>query len=208
MRILVVDDSKFQQAATRATLKKEGQEEVLLAGSVDEALGLLAGEEKMDLILLDIEMPEVNGIEGCRRIKADEDLRDIPVIMITGRDDTDSLKAAFEAGAMDFIPKTASPVEVGARVRSALQLKKEMDRRKAKERELLDLTQKLTSANQMLRDLAVVDPLTQIPNRRYFDEVLGRDWRRAKRDQRPVALIMIDIDHFKQYNDAYGHSEG
>jgi diguanylate cyclase (GGDEF)-like protein len=153
-------------------------------------------------------MPEISGIEACRMIRNFPQLADIPIIMITAKDDLASLTEAFEAGAMDYLVKPVNRIELAARIRSALSLKDERDRRKAREQDLLELTQKLAAANQMLRRLSVVDSLTGIANRRYFDEVLLQEWRRGRREQQPLSLIMIDIDRFKSYNDHLGHLQG
>jgi len=208
VRILVVDDSELHRVTLEAILRKEGHQDLLLAETAAEALGLLHEDPEVDLILLDIMMPVISGIEACRMIGKFPQLADIPIIMITAKDDLASLTEAFEAGAMDYLVKPVNRIELGARIRSALSLKDERDRRKAREQDLLELTQKLAAANQMLRRLSVVDSLTGIANRRYFEEVLDQEWRRGRREQQPLSLVMIDIDHFKPYNDHLGHQQG
>ena len=143
----------------------------------------------------------MDGIEACRRIKSSERFTDVPVIMVTAEDSPESLQTAFEAGAMDYVKKPVNRVELAARVKSALRLKQETDRRKARERELVELTEKL-------RQLSNMDSLTELSNRRNFDQELARMWRRSQREGGPIALVMIDIDHFKCYNDEYGHVAG
>ncbi len=208
MSILVVDDSETQRNAMADLLREQGHDDVILAASAASALEILNRVRDIDLILLDIIMPDIDGIEACRRIKRRSSLRDIPVIMITSSDETADLTAAFEAGAMDYLIKPPTPVELAVRINSALKLKHERDRRKARENELLDLTRQLAEANSMLRRLAVIDPLTEVANRRYFDQAMVQEWRRSRREGRPLGLIMIDIDFFKNYNDAYGHQAG
>lgn len=209
MSILVVDDSMTQRMALSIMLEEEGYEEVLQAGSGVEALALLEDPKmEIDVILLDVEMPEINGIETCRRIKAHHGLVDIPVLMVTATDDIDVLKEAFAVGALDYIVKPPNEAELGARVGSAMKLKLEIDWRKAREIELLEANQKLNRANRALKNLSMVDALTSIANRRYFDEMLATEWRRAKRSEQTIGLLMIDIDHFKAYNDTYGHPAG
>lgn len=210
MSILVVDDSKFAQAVFDSILREAGYCEVQTVGSAAEAFLFLEKEEgsAVDLILMDIVMPEMNGIEACKRLKADERYRDLPIIIMSGHEEMEHLEAAFRAGASDFITKPANKIELCARVRSALQLKWEMDRRKAREAELLALTQQLAQLNKKLSDLSNIDGLTGIANRRSLEAFLEREWRRAVREDRPFSVIMADIDFFKSYNDTYGHQAG
>lgn len=179
----------------------------MTAHDAAEAFALLeeraspGGEPGVDLILMDIVMPRMDGIEATMRLKADERLRDIPVIMVTVRDEAASLERALEAGAIDYISKPVNRLELCARVRSVLRLKEETDRRKARERELEALTEKL-------EQLSNQDGLTSVGNRRRFDEVYEKEWMRSRRDGLPLSLLMIDIDCFKAYNDTYGHLKG
>jgi adenylate cyclase len=149
MSILIVDDTAMQRQTLAALLTAHGYTDVLVASSATEAFGQLAGASSarhapaIDLILMDIRMPGMDGIAACRRIKAVPELHDIPIIMITSSDDTGDLQLAFDAGAMDYLIKPPNTVELLARVRSALKLKQEMDARKSRERELLDLAQLL-----------------------------------------------------------------
>jgi len=143
MRILVVDDSEDGRDVAEAMLLAAGYKHVCTAGSAAEAfrflaIGGLATQEPslVDLVLLDILMPEIDGIEACARIRNDRRYSDVPIIMVTSLDDTDSLANAFVAGATDYITKPLNRVELLARTRSALKLKSELDRRQAREREL------------------------------------------------------------------------
>jgi diguanylate cyclase (GGDEF)-like protein len=162
----------------------------------------------IDLILMDIVMPDINGIEACRLIKAVEYLQDIPIIMVTASNEIGQLQMAFAVGATDYITKPFNKLELLARVQSALRLKYEIDRRKEREKELLEATRQLAEANWMLQRLSSLDGLTGVANRRRFDEVLEQEWRRALRNKTPLSLIFIDIDFFKVYNDTYGHLMG
>jgi PleD family two-component response regulator len=144
MRILVVDDSEDERDLADAILRAAGYEHVNAVNSAAEAFQFLAiGESAkrepspVDLVLLDILMPGMDGIEACARIRGDERYADVPVIMVTRLSDLDSLANAFVAGATDYITKPVNRVELVARARSALKLKAELDRRRARERELL-----------------------------------------------------------------------
>ncbi len=212
----MVDDSKVAAAVLASIFKKQGLANVFTANSAAEALRILGADqpealesqEEYDLIMLDIVMPDMDGIQTCSAIKSVERLRDVPVIMTTGLTDFESLRQAFEAGAMDFLTKPINEVELMARVRSALALKAEIDERKAHEKKLLEITARLSAANKELRRLSSLDGLTGLANRRLFDNTLEKEWRRGLRQQTRLAIVMMDIDHFKLYNDHYGHLAG
>ena len=164
MSILIVDDSSDQQTLLRAILGKAGHTDLLSADSATNAYNLLNLNgtdlsERVDLILMDILMPDQNGVEACRQIKSRAHLRDIPVIMVTAKSDASNLEAAFAAGAIDYITKPVNSVVLLARVSSALTLKQEMDCRKARERELQRSNEEL---QQALREVKVLRGLIPI----------------------------------------------
>jgi len=214
--ILAVDDSRLALTSLEDTFAQQGLTRVTSARSAVEALTILGvgkaveirEDDGFDLIILDIVMPDMDGIKACKLIKNVDRLKDIPIIIVTGRTDYDSLAEAFQAGAMDYITKPIHAVELMARVRSALTLKAEVDRRKAREQELIEMASRLSQANKELKRLSSLDGLTGVANRRLFDVTLEREWLRSMRQKRSLALIMMDIDFFKLYNDHYGHQAG
>jgi len=215
MGILIVDDRPDNTLLLKTVLESAGYEQLTIVESALEAFDLLnldndpeATPLHVDLILMDIMMPDVDGIEACRRIKACERLRNIPIIMVTAQDESQTLEAAFAAGALDYITKPTDMVELLARVRSALTLKAEMDQRVLRELELLEMTRRLGEANAMLERLTWLDGLTGIANRRRFDQFLDLEWRRALRDGEWLSVVLMDIDYFKSFNDRYGHIAG
>jgi diguanylate cyclase (GGDEF)-like protein len=147
----------------------------------------LARESAPDLILLDAEMPGMSGFELLKTLKAQSSLADVPVIFITSHIEAGFEVSALDMGAADFIAKPLKSSRVLARVRTQLRVKHMADE---------------------LRRNATTDALTGVANRRQFDESLEREWLRARRSGDPVALLMIDVDHFKLYNDLYGHPKG
>jgi diguanylate cyclase (GGDEF)-like protein len=140
-----------------------------------------------DLILLDVEMPGLDGFEVCRRLKADPRTARIPIIFLTARDAMSDETLGFDVGGVDYIAKPIRPAIIRARVRTHLELKQ---------------------ARDLLDRLASIDALTGIANRRGFDSALDLEWRRAIRRRRWISVAIADVDHFKQFNDAYGHLKG
>ena len=165
MRTLVIDDSLDMRNLIQSILTTKGQTEVLTAESARDAFRHLAiedhesGDVAIDLILMDIMMSDMDGIRACQRIKAVERLREIPIIMVTGRTDSEDLRAAFAAGAMDYITKPLNSVELLARVSSALALKRAIDIRKARERELVERHQQLEQALKEVKVLRGLIPI-------------------------------------------------
>jgi len=152
MKILLVDDSPDARLLLHKILRQAGYRDTLSASSAPDAFKHLdlehagAGAKEIDLIMMDVRMPEIDGVEACRRIKEVEALHDIPIIMITVRSQQEVLRAAFEAGAMDYIKKPFEEVELLARVKAALRLKQEIDARKNWERELTKTISELDAA--------------------------------------------------------------
>jgi len=182
--VLVVDDSPQMLEALCELLEEE--HDTIIATSGAEALQL-ARTENPDLILLDVVMPDVDGYTVCARLKEDPSLREIPVIFLTGRSHGQDEARGLEQGAIDYISKPINPPVVRARVRNHMELKRSRD---------------------ALKGLSFLDALTGVANRRSFDLTLETEWQRSMRSQRPLSLIMVDVDHFKLYNDHLGHRAG
>ncbi len=210
MPILIVDDSVVIRKTLTILLRKAGYEELVSLSSAAEARSYLEAQKEgeVELVLLDFQMPDETGLELLTQLKRDTRFRDIPFIMITAEKEETILEQAFSAGATDYISKPLRPIELAARVRSALNLSAEMNRRRTREKELVEITTQLKDANRKLEAISRLDGLTGVANRRMFDEKLQKEWRRCARSGRPLSIIMIDIDHFKGFNDYYGHLEG
>jgi diguanylate cyclase (GGDEF)-like protein len=183
-RLLVVDDQPVNVQALYQVFAADHQ--VLMATSGLQALAVCR-DKLPDLVLLDVVMPGMDGYETCRQLKADPQTRDIPVIFVTSHNDVASEVQGLAAGAVDFISKPINPGIVRARVKTHVTLKHQSD---------------------YLRQLAFVDGLTGVANRRYFDERLISETRRAARNGSSQSLVILDVDYFKNFNDHYGHQAG
>jgi diguanylate cyclase (GGDEF)-like protein len=183
-RLLIVDDQPANIQALHRVFAGDCQ--VLMATDGTTALQLCR-ERQPDLVLLDVQMPGMDGHELCAELKADALLRAIPVIFVTAQDRPEDETRALDAGAADFITKPFNPTVVRARVRTQLTLKAQAD---------------------LLRELAFIDGLTGVHNRRHFDDRFIAETRRAQRTRSQLAVVLADVDHFKRYNDALGHLAG
>jgi diguanylate cyclase (GGDEF)-like protein len=183
-RLLVVDDQPANIQILHQILQEDY--EVLMATSGSRAIDVCR-QHPPDLILLDIVMPELDGYQTLRLLQEDVATREIPVIFVTAQDSPDEEALGLETGAVDFISKPPNPVVVRARVKTHLMLKAQSD---------------------ALKVLAYVDGLTEVANRRTFDEQLELTWRASRRSRSELSVLLIDIDHFKAYNDHYGHPAG
>jgi diguanylate cyclase (GGDEF)-like protein len=190
--ILVVDDNPTNLSVLSQALKAAGHK-VRVAVDGESAIEQLE-ENLPDLILLDLQMPGIDGFETCARLKANLATQDIPIIFITASADIENKVRGLSVGAVDYITKPFQHEEVLARVRVHLTLR--------------FLTRKVQEQAIVLERLANLDGLTQVANRRRFDEYFEKEWQRLAREQAPLSLILCDIDYFKCYNDHYGHQTG
>lgn len=197
--ILLVDDNPTNLSVLSHALKDAGfRVRVAMDG---ESAVEQATEDLPELILLDIQMPGMDGFEACTALKANPATREIPIIFITASASTENKVKGLSLGAVDYITKPFQQQEVLARVRVHLKLR--YLQQKVQEQKIA-----LLAANRELERIANLDGLTQVPNRRRFDDYLEREWRRLARDGQPLSLILCDIDYFKRYNDYYGHQSG
>lgn len=182
--ILVVDDEPLNVRALHHVLGDD--HDVYMATSGEQALTLCAAGN-IDLVLLDVMMPGMDGHEVCANLKSNPDTSDIPIIFVTAQTDPDEETRALEEGAVDFISKPINAAVVRARVKTHLLLKAQTD---------------------VLRKMALVDGLTRVPNRRSFDDRLALEWNACRRTQSSLSVLFIDVDKFKNFNDLYGHQAG
>jgi len=183
--ILIVDDTPLNIQVLSQVLFREYEVKIATGGKM--ALKIIDQVKKPDLILLDIMMPEMDGYEVCRRIKNNPSIQDIPIIFVSGKGEVKDQKHGFDLGAVDYITKPFDIPLVLARINVHLQLKRKSEK---------------------LEKMVMVDALTDIPNRRALDDALECEIKRAKRDKKTLSLMMIDVDHFKTFNDNYGHGVG
>jgi two-component system cell cycle response regulator len=199
VRVLVVDDLPDNVEILRARLESRGYA-VATASDGEEALAAVHAEPPQ-LILCDVMMPGIDGYEVARRIKRDESLPFIPIILVTALSETEHIVQGLNTGADDYIAKPYHFQELEARVRAMLRIKRLQDELDQKNREL-------EVANKRLKKLSITDGLTELFNHRHVHELLRDEFERSRRSEEPLAVVMIDLDRFKAVNDTYGHPTG
>lgn len=206
LRVLVVDDDPVVRHLLAKSLTEAGHT-VETAANGKEALEMALGAPPQ-LILTDWLMPEMDGVNLCRMLRATRAGRGIYLLVLTHSDDDDRLVTAFEAGADDYLVKPFSPRLLAARLRAAqrvIQLQEEVER---DHEEIRRYAAELALINRRLHQAALTDSLTELPNRRYAMDRMHQEWAAASRSRRPLSCMLIDIDGFKGVNDAYGHDAG
>ena len=198
-RILVVDDVPVNIQLLVTYLAAEGYDVVSAKDGYDAMKAVK--EHQPDLILLDVMMPKMNGFKVCEVIKSDDATKFIPVILVTALNELEDKVKGMNSGADDFLAKPFNKLELLVRVRSLLRIKHLHD-------ELQEKVIELQRTKEELRQLAITDGLTGLYNYRYFKEQLLQELKRAQRHSLNISVVMIDIDHFKQYNDKNGHPAG
>ncbi len=190
--ILVADDSLVVRAVVRSGLEGEGY---LVIEAVDGTSALAqCREHRPDVVLLDVEMPGLDGYQVLAELKADTELKNTPVVFLTGRTGMDDIVAGLRGGAHDYLKKPFEPAELLARVGSAVHVKQLQD----------ELWQRNTELNRISR----TDSLTGLYNRWHLDDVTARESSTARRHGDQLSIVLFDIDHFKIVNDTYGHPAG
>ncbi len=184
-KILIVDDTPLNIKILGEMLRHDYQ--IIVATNSKKALEIATSGSAPDIILLDIMMPDMDGYEVCRRLKSNPRTQSIPVIFISAKSEITDEIHGFELGAVDFITKPFSMPVVKMRIKTHLTLKKK---------------------NDLLEQLCCIDGLTNIANRRRFDDFLKQEWHRSRRSNSYLSLIFADVDFFKKYNDCYGHQAG
>lgn len=200
MKALVIDDTLTSAMLVGHQLRKMGIEPVVAR---DGLAGVeLFKEHRPDLVLLDVMMPGIDGYEVAKRIRQLERNGEwTPIIFVSGRNDDEDIERAISVGGDDYLVKPVSEVVLAAKVKA-------MQRFAQMRLSLVVLTRRLDEMNRELTRISSVDGLTGIPNRRQYDESLGREWGRAMRNGSALSVLMCDVDEFKKYNDHYGHQAG
>ena len=190
--ILIAEDDPVSRILLEKILVKAGYE-VAIVTNGREALESFS-KKFFPIVLTDWMMPEMDGLQLCRAIRKNISTGYVFIFMVTARGSTDDMVAGLEAGADDYLTKPVNRAELIARLKTAARV--------------LELEKSLKDANEEIRILSITDTLTRCYNRTYMDEQLPKELKRAIRYNRPISLVMIDIDHFKRVNDTYGHQAG
>jgi diguanylate cyclase (GGDEF)-like protein len=198
-KILIIEDNPLQAKQTQ-TVVESADYEVIVAEN--GGMGFkLAKTRPFDLILLDMVLPDFSGEQICQWLKRDESTRSIPVIMLTAKNSVEDRVAGLQIGADDYLPKPFSNLELVARIQACLRIKMRED-------ELRGMKDRLENQLKDVEKMAITDAGTGLFNRRHFNELLDKEFARAKRFNEPLSCIMLDIDHFKSINDTFGHPAG
>ncbi|MDD2741166.1 MAG: diguanylate cyclase [Rhodocyclaceae bacterium] len=200
MKILIVEDARATLLVISSFVRNFGGHPI--AVTTGELAIDAFSREQPDLILLDVVLPDIDGFEVARRIRALEKPGAwTPIIFLSARNADQDIDRGINAGGDDYLCKPISEAVLSAKIRA-------MQRIIQMRTSLVVLARELDTANQELKRLSASDGLTGIANRRFFDDYLSREWRRARRDNASIALLMCDVDNFKAYNDTYGHQAG
>lgn len=193
MRILIAEDDQISRRILETNLKK-WEYEVVVAEDGQQAWDALNQPDAPRLAVLDWMMPEMDGIDVCKRLFEDRERPFTYVIMLTAKDKKEDIATALDAGASDYLTKPWAAIELRARMDAG--------------KRFVELQSALEEANEKLAVMARIDALTGICNRRAVLEALAQELARSEREKRPVAVLMSDVDHFKNVNDTYGHVAG
>ncbi len=198
-RVLLVEDNAMQGQMATTVLEKNDYD-VVWVREGGEAIKA-ARTKAVDIILLDVILPDMSGIEVCRWLRIHQETRGLPIIAVTVRDSTTDRVASLEAGADDHMPKPYDEVELNARIYACLRTKGLLDELRQRNRELEAMLERVEL-------LAITDHLTELFNRRRFELIAEKEFNRTLRYRSPLACLMVDIDFFKRVNDEFGHKTG
>lgn len=201
VRILIVEDNKSLNEILCKIVQSEGYDSTSVSTG-NKAMEIIRDEGPFDLVLLDIMLPDpdsppglgIDGLEVCRQIKGDPELKDSLIFIVTVKDQPDDIMKGIDAGADDYITKPFNTTLLIAKIKAMLRIKQLQD--------------ELVSKNKLLEEMAVTDGLTGIPNYRYLINKLTEEIKRSHRYRTPFGMILLDLDNFKEVNDTYGHRHG
>ncbi|QRY81961.1 PleD family two-component system response regulator [Pseudomonas sp. PDNC002] len=205
--VLLVDDQPMIGEAVRRALADDPSIDFHFCSDPHQAIAL-AIQIKPTVILQDLVMPGADGLSLVREYRANPATRDLPIIVLSTKEDPAVKSAAFTAGANDYLVKLPDAIELIARVRYHSRSYLALLQRDEAYRALRESQQQLLETNLVLQRLMNSDGLTGLSNRRHFDEYLEMEWRRGLREQAQLSILLIDVDHFKAYNDTFGHVQG
>ena len=207
MMVLLVDDQAMIGEAVRRALSEESDIDFHFCSDPHQALHV-AQQIKPTVILQDLIMPGIDGLDLLGQYRSAPGLRDVPIIVLSTKEDPKVKSAAFTAGANDYLVKLPDVIELLARIRYHSRSYLTLQQRDEAYRALRESQQQLLDTNLVLQRLIKSDGLTGLANRRYLDEYIEVEWHRAQRDNSELSLLMIDVDYFKAYNDQHGHVAG
>ncbi|MEJ1959860.1 MAG: diguanylate cyclase [Nitrosomonadales bacterium] len=201
LAVMVVEDSKVTMNALCKYLKRMGVNNPLIAVTGEAAIELFR-KQRPDIILMDAILPDIDGFDIAKKIRALEKGAEwTAIIFLTSMAKDEDVARGIQAGGDDYLVKPISEVVLKAKINA-------MRRLVEMQRTLVEMTHELNKANKELQRLSTTDGLTGIANRRFFDQLSEREWRRCERMNKPMSLVMVDVDFFKKYNDTYGHQAG
>ena len=200
MNVLIAEDTRAIRMIVAATVAQAGHES-MEAGNGCEAVHAYKASSDVDLIIMDAEMPHMDGFEATRIIREYNDDDWVPIIFLSAHDEDDYVQRALDTGADVYLKKPINPVQLLGQIKA-------LERIAIMKSRLREINCELQNVNRVLENMARLDGLTQIPNRRSFDERIEIEMARCFRQDSPMSLLICDIDCFKQYNDTYGHHAG
>ena len=205
--VLLVDDQMMVAEGIRRMLQGEADIEFHYCNDPKKAVET-AIEVGPTIILQDLIMPDIDGMTLVKHYRDNSQVKDVPIIVLSSKEDSQAKSEAFSNGASDYLVKLPDKIELIARIRAHSRSYLAQQQRDEAFRDLRDLKKELEIKNQELERLSTTDSLLGIANRRSFDEYFDKEWRRATREEKHLSIILIDIDHFKAFNDNYGHQGG